>query len=162
MRPIKLYAGLFLLFALGVFAGGLGMGLYAKHQRASFFEGREGKHLEFILEHMSEQLALTEEQQGRIRTILEDFQEKMITLRQKNFPELDALFKDHRARIREVLTREQQESFEKFEKRMMQRRPPGVGGPEKPFGKGGPKPPPGPWSNGDGEPHAPPFPEKMQ
>ncbi|WP_028314861.1 hypothetical protein [Desulfatibacillum aliphaticivorans] len=137
MKPIKLYAGLFLVFFLGALAGGLGMGMYQKHQRASFFEERQGKHLKFVLERLTEDLDLTQEQQIRIKSILEDFRKNMMNLQKKHFPEIDALFKEHRVQISKVLNEEQRRKFEEIEKRMMRRPPPG------PPGKGGPKPPPG-------------------
>lgn len=151
MKPIKLYAGLFLVFFLGALAGGLGMGMYQKHQRASFFEERRGKHLDFVLDRLTEDLDLTQEQQVRIKSILDDFRKNMISLQKKHFPEIDALFKDHRVQISKVLTEEQRRKFEEIEKRMMRRPPPG------PPGQGGPKPRPGdrPAFSGDGGPPPP-------
>ena len=153
MKPIKLYAGLFLLFILGVLAGGLGMGLYTKYQRASFFEGRQGNHLEFVLNRLNSELQLSEEQQKQIRGILEDFQNNMMNLQKKHFPEIDALFKEHRAQIRKVLTEKQNQIFDEIEKRMMQRRPPRPG---EPFDNDGPKPPEGRPDLSDGGPPKPP------
>ncbi len=152
MKRSKLFIGLFLVFILGVLAGGLGVGLYVKHQRTTFLESRHGRHTDFILQKLTRKLELSSEQHKEIKAILSDAEKSMLAFREKNRPEIEAIFKEHEQRIRSILSEEQREKFDQCQNRMMNMRPPGMG---KPFFGGKPRHRPEKWADGEPKPPRP-------
>lgn len=96
------------------------------------------------VKRMTEQLSLTEEQQGKVKKIMEDGQAEMAKLREvpegERREKFGAFMKSQNEKVMAVLTPEQQEKYKKaMEERMRQggQRP---GGPEGRRGEGGRKP----------------------
>lgn len=94
------------------------------------------------LKRLTEQLNLTQDQQDKIKPILEDQQKQMQDLRndtsvegQDRFAKMREIRKSHMDQIRGILTSDQQTKFDEMQKRMMER---GRRGP----GEGGGNPPP--------------------
>ena len=87
------------------------------------------------LDRMTKQLNLTQEQQDKIKPILEDQQKQMEALRSDTSVQgpdrrskMQDIRKDHMDQIRNVLTSDQQTKFDEMQKRMMERGRRGPGG----------------------------------
>ena len=87
------------------------------------------------LDRLNKELNLTQDEQDKIKPILEDQQKQMEALRndssvqgQDRFAKMRDIRKDHNDQIRNVLTSDQQTKFDDMQKRMMERRRGGGGG----------------------------------
>ena len=98
------------------------------------------------LARLTKELNLTQEQQDKIKPILEDQQKQMEALRNDSSVQgpdrrskMMDIRKDHTDQIRNVLTSDQQTKFDEMQKRMMERG--GRRGPRGENGGGNPPPP---------------------
>lgn len=80
------------------------------------------------LDRLTKELNLTQDEQDKIKPILEDQQKQMQALRndssvqgQDRFAKMRDIRKDHMDQIRNVLTSDQQTKFDDMQKRMMER-----------------------------------------
>lgn len=74
--------------------------------------GRRGQRHEKLFEEMKRDLSLTDAQAGQIRVILDETRNEYRALREKCRPQYDAARQAARARIRALLTPEQQQKFD--------------------------------------------------
>ena len=95
-------------------------------QRMGGMRGRMTPQAELDL--LTKELNLTQDQQDKIKPILEDQQKQMEALRndssvqgQDRFAKMRDIRKDHMDQIRNVLTSDQQTKFDEMQKRMMER-----------------------------------------
>lgn len=116
-------------------------------QRGERMGGRRGPMSpQAELDRLTRELNLTQDQQDKIKPILEDQQKQMQDLRNDTsvqgpdrFAKMREIRKDHMDQVRNVLTSEQQTRFDEMQKRMMERgRRRGPGGEN---GGGNPPPP---------------------
>jgi len=75
MKKWKLFAGITLVFALGVIAGALGMGLYFKQQMLPF-KGDPKARKAFLMERLSKRLDLTANQKIKFEKIVDELEAK--------------------------------------------------------------------------------------
>jgi hypothetical protein len=120
------------LFLLGILIGALGMHLWnAQRSALGPFGGRGGMQPPgqemrrgsghgpgpFFLERLGRQLDLSPEQRESIAVIVEESHREAGALREEILPRVEAHLEQTRKRILEVLTPEQRERFEKFDRR---------------------------------------------
>lgn len=118
-------------------------------ERGERMGGRRGPMSpEAELKRLTAELNLTQDQQDKIKPILEDQQKQMQDLRndsslegQERFSKMREIRKSHMDQVRAILTSDQQTKFDDMQKRMMER---GRRGPGGPGGEGGGNPPPPP------------------
>jgi len=119
------------LFLLGILVGALGTHLwYAQRLLPAALEAREGPPGPghgpgrgqghgpgpFFLERLQRQLDLTAEQRRQVEAILEESHREATALHEEMLPRVRAQLEQTRQRILEVLTPEQQERFEEFQR----------------------------------------------
>jgi len=115
------------VFLLGLIIGGLGThywqvraaGDNSKHSLADL--NRKPTHAE-ILNQLTHDLSLTDDQQKQVSTIMDDVHSRMRSLDDQHKPEYDALRAEGRQRIRAVLTEEQQPKYTEFTKQLDEQR----------------------------------------
>jgi len=117
MKRFKIFSGILLVFIVGAMTGILGTGLLIKSRFEKFSKSHEPPMFR-VFKRFSDRLDLTEIQKDKIEMILEDSKGKMIAFRKKYQPEYQKLFDDTNHKIKEELTVEQQQKFEKFIKRI--------------------------------------------
>lgn len=120
------------LFLLGILIGALGMHLWQANQTAPGPLGMRGnmrppRHEAghrpgrrpgpFFLERLGRQLDLSPEQERQIAEIIEESHREAGALREEILPKVEAQLDQTRERILEVLTEEQRERFEEFDRR---------------------------------------------
>jgi Spy/CpxP family protein refolding chaperone len=96
-----------LTFLLGIIVGGAGMfyyGWYSGHWRHEFDQKR-------IILHIKRDLNLDDSQVQKLTQIFQESSRKRKELEQKNQPEMDALRKETRDQIRQILNPEQLAKF---------------------------------------------------
>jgi Spy/CpxP family protein refolding chaperone len=109
------------VFVVGFAVGALSMNLYNRIQNRSPEERRGIAKSEHIIRKMDQRLDLTQEQQERIRAILDETMDKYMEIRQemqplmKDFePRFNAVRQQSRDRIRALLSPEQLPKFEEM------------------------------------------------
>lgn len=120
------------LFLLGILIGALGMHLWdAQRPAPGPFGGRGGMQRPghemrrgpghgpgpFFLERLGRQLDLSPEQKESIAEIIDESHREAGALREEILPKVHAQLEQTRQRILEVLTPEQRERFEEFDRR---------------------------------------------
>lgn len=96
-----------LTFLLGIIVGGAGLfyyGWYSGHWRREFDQKR-------IVLHIKRDLNLDDSQVQKLTQIFQESSRKRKELEQKNQPEMDALRKETRDQIRQILNPEQLAKF---------------------------------------------------
>lgn len=90
------------------------------------------------LEHMTRELGLSTDQQGQIKPLLVDRQQKMEALfqdqslsREDRRAKMQSIRQDSQSKIEAVLNDQQKQKFEAMEQRMRRRGGPGQGGPDQ-------------------------------
>jgi len=118
MKHYKLWAGIILVFILGLVAGY--MGSYMLHGRAFWRSGHKDaatRNAE-ILERFRNDLSLTDPQVLRVKTIIEQMEAKRSEYFRKSRAELKAIAESGFALIRLELTPEQQKLFDENQAKM--------------------------------------------
>jgi len=118
-----------------------GSALYAQMQDNSGQRGGHGMAMspEERLQRLTQQLNLTDEQQQKIKPILEDESQQIQTLRQdsslsqpEKFGKMREIRRNTMSQIKPILNPEQQKTLEAMENRHMPERAPGALGPTTP------------------------------
>jgi len=119
----------FVIFALGFAAGALALSAYRGWTRAERRERAGGRGFERILERLD----LTDEQRAQVRQILGDARAELDAMRRESEPRFAEVRRRSDERLRQVLTPEQWQQFQKLKEEMRGRRRGGRGdGPPPP------------------------------
>ena len=141
MNRFKLATGIVLIFALGVLCGVLGSGMYFKNRVEHFQEAGPHARKEMLMQRLTHQLNLTPQQQEKIAAIFDDMREQLFKLRKEMKPGHERIREHGHARIKAILSPEQQKQFDEMSARLRKRHH----GKRPPFGDhkpgGGPRPP---------------------
>ena len=120
MTRWKLIIGIALVFILGALAGSIGAGYYFKHQHPPRITDSKAR-TAFIMERLSKELNLTQDQRAKIGEIVGQIEEKRRDYFMKGHEETERLVDQ----IRKELSDDQQKKYdalrEKFEKRRKER-----------------------------------------
>jgi Spy/CpxP family protein refolding chaperone len=99
-----------LIFAIGFIAGALTMNVYrARRTTASPADNHRGR-----FERVMDQLNLSDEQRDQVKAIFDDARARLIQLRKESGPKFREVREQTDTRLREVLTPEQWEQFQKL------------------------------------------------
>jgi Spy/CpxP family protein refolding chaperone len=98
-----------LIFAVGFVAGALTMNVYRARHLAAAPENHRGR-----FERMMEQLNLTAEQRDQVKAIFDDARTQLGEMRKESRPRFRAVREQTQERLRNVLTPEQWEQFQKL------------------------------------------------
>ena len=119
MNTRRVYIYFALTFLLGALAGAAGAFFYGWHMMGP--QGGPARR-ERILQHMTRNLDLNQNQVQQVRAIMEETGGKIGALRKQHRPEYDALLAESRDRIRKLLTPEQATKFDEMVKKFEERR----------------------------------------
>jgi len=108
---LKIWLVLFVVFVLGCVTGGALTGLYRWRAGADRPEARE-KAMQERFEKMRSELSLTDQQTTAVRTILDETRAEYKSLRTELKPRFEEPRMKARAKIRSLLTLEQQQKFD--------------------------------------------------
>lgn len=120
-NKLKVSVGVLLVFALGILAGAFGTQAYMKYRTSHFVQRGHEARAERFLERLSRDLDLTETQQTEIGKIVRDSHRKLAQISRRCQPEISGIIEHDFAMIRELLSDEQREKFDRFQKRFQQR-----------------------------------------
>ena len=116
MKRWKLIIGIALVFILGALAGSISTGVYFKHRYPPRITDPKARKA-FIMEKLSKELSLTQDQKAKIGEIIEQIEEKRREYFIKRQVEIEKLVDQ----MRKELNSDQQKKYdalrEKFEKR---------------------------------------------
>ena len=146
MKSWKFKAGIVGVFALGVVVGVVGTGVVLRYRYGNGLN-RPEQAVDRIVDKLSHELRLSDDQIQVIRPIVTDSFTKMRALRSRLTPEVEALIEQTSARIRPYLTPEQQKQLQVHDNEVLNRwkQFAGPGAPPLPPLRGMPPgPPPGP------------------
>ena len=119
MNKWKLISGIALVFILGALVGSTGTGFYLKHRYLPLSDHKARK--VFIMERLSKELNLTQDQNITIGKIIEQMEERRREYFLQNWAEIDKLIDQ----MKKELNNDQQKKLdalrEKFEKRQKAR-----------------------------------------
>lgn len=121
MNKLKLATGIVLIFALGVLTGVLGYGMYFKQRIEHFREAGPQTRKELLMKRLTRRLELTPQQQEKVAVIFEEMREQLFSLRKKHKPDLERIREQGHARIKAILTPEQQVQFDEMMARLKKR-----------------------------------------
>jgi uncharacterized membrane protein YciS (DUF1049 family) len=122
MNRFKLATGIVLIFALGALCGVLGSGMYFKHRIDHFRESGPQTRKEMLMKRLTRRLELTPQQQEKVAIIFEEMREQLFSLRAKHKPDLERIREQGHARIKVILSVEQQIQFDEMMARLKKRR----------------------------------------
>lgn len=120
-NKLKTTIGVLLVFVLGALAGVFGTQAYMKYRAVHFIERGHEARAERFLEHLSRDLDLTAAQQAEIGEILRESHRKLADISQRCRPEIRSIIEGDFEKIRRILTDEQCQRFDQFQKRFHQR-----------------------------------------
>ena len=109
---LKLWLAVVAVFALGCVTGALLDSAYRLRAGAARTEGKGRRGHEEVLGRMRQNLRLTDQQAAEVRKILEQTSGDYRALRAEARPRFDSIRQSARARIRALLTPEQQQRFD--------------------------------------------------
>lgn len=110
---LKLWFAVAAVFALGCATGALLDSAYRLRAGAAGNQSRGGRHNpEHVFERMRRDLDLDERQSAEVRRILDETRNEYRALRSEARPRFDTIRQSARARIRALLTPEQQRRFD--------------------------------------------------
>lgn len=121
-NQLKLYAGIVLVFFLGVLVGSLGTRIYFKQRIEHFKKGGPLAKKNLLMEKLSNELDLTQSQQIEIGRIVEKSLGDLQEFRQKNHADLEKII-DHGVKaIKSKLNEDQEKIFERMYEKLKNRR----------------------------------------
>jgi len=120
-NKLKVSVGVLLVFALGILAGSFGTQAYMKYRVSHFVQRGQEARSELFLGRLSRDLDLTEEQRTEIGKILRNSHQRLAQISQRCQPEIRRIIEHDFGMIREILTDDQKQKFDRFQKRFQQR-----------------------------------------
>ncbi|MBW2599064.1 MAG: hypothetical protein JRC60_02980 [Deltaproteobacteria bacterium] len=121
-NKLKVSVGVLLVFVLGILAGSFGTQAYLKYRVSHFVQRGQEARAELFLGRLSRDLDLAEAQRTEIGKILRDSQQRLAQISQRCQPEIRGITEHGFAMIRECLSDEQREKFERLQRKFQQRR----------------------------------------
>jgi hypothetical protein len=116
---LKLWSGVIAVFVVGLIVGGLSAtALIRGHMLQVMRNGPPREVHKPIAERLTADLALTAEQRAEVDSIVQDFEPRFNEFEQRARTEVRGIMSEMEARIREVLTPEQQVKFDDGIKKM--------------------------------------------
>ncbi|MBW2561202.1 MAG: hypothetical protein JRE40_10175 [Deltaproteobacteria bacterium] len=109
------------MFVLGIVAGSFGTQAYMKYRSSHFVQRGHEARAERFVERLSRDLDLTGAQQAEIGTIVRESHRKLAQISQRCQPEIRGIMEHDFGMIRELLTDDQREKFDRFQRRFHQR-----------------------------------------
>jgi signal recognition particle subunit SEC65 len=110
-RPI---IGVVLVFILGILCGSLATHLLYKCRFESILSNSALSREEGIVRRLHRKLALDDRQEKQVRAIVHDAQQEIKTARSRIRPQTEAIIEKAQAKIRAILTPEQDNKFEQM------------------------------------------------
>lgn len=114
------------LLVTGVFLLGIALGAVGMHLAEGKVWGRSEERSRMgpgrVVERLTQELALTPDQQQQLTTILEETRKKFDTINSSIRPQIEQARHEGRVRIRSMLTPEQLPKFEEYLRRMDEER----------------------------------------
>jgi len=120
-NKLKVSVGVLLVFVLGILAGSFGTQAYMKYRVSHFVQRGQEARSELFLGRLSHDLDLTEEQRTEIGKILRNSHRKLAQISQRCQPEIRGIIEHDFGMIREILSDDQKQKFDRFQKRFQQR-----------------------------------------
>jgi hypothetical protein len=114
LKTIKPVFGLILVFMLGAASGSLTTYMVARAHFNTFSGGGPHMKEEVLLQRLTRQLDLDDQQQEQIKSIIHETHGEIRQIRQKARPEIEALLTHSQLRISALLRPHQQEIFKKM------------------------------------------------
>jgi len=122
VNKAKLWTGLLALFLSGVLIGAAGVWILTEQKATDPGTRGKGRAPEVIVERLTRELNLNENQQKRITEIVCEAQEEVTQLRRRMRPEMDRIIQESRERMKAELTAGQQERLDELFERLEERR----------------------------------------
>ena len=120
-NKLKVSVGVLLVFVLGIVAGTFGTQAYMKYRVSHFVQRGHEARAEVLLGRLSRNLDLTETQQTEIGKILRNSHQRLAQISQRCQPEIRGIIDRDFATIRELLSDDQKERFDRFQRRFRER-----------------------------------------
>lgn len=117
----KVAAGLMVLFIAGVLSGIAGTSIYHKYEREHRAEGGPAAQHDRIMNRLTHELALTDEQQAAIEPIVTRTHVAILELRFAHQAELETILTNGMADLKAKLSPEQQTHLDEMYARLKQR-----------------------------------------
>ena len=114
MRNGKALLSLALIFMLGMVAGGLIVGVFAKRAVDRVIEGGQESVGKAIVARLSSELSLDASQKAKLRDIVKDAQAEIREARSVIQPRVKSALSESETRIRAILTPEQVKVFDQL------------------------------------------------
>ena len=120
-NTVKVTIGVLLVFVLGILAGAFGTQVFLKYRTSHFVQRGPEARAERFLEHLSRDLDLTDDQRAEIGTIVRESHRRLAEISRRCRPEIRGIIEGDFEKIRRILTDEQRQKFDQFQKRFHQR-----------------------------------------
>ena len=114
MKRSKPIIGVVLVFILGILCGSLAMHLLYKCRFETVFSSGTYSREEGIVRRFDRKLNLDDRQEEQVRAIVHEAQQEIKTVRRRIRPETEAIIEKAQAKIRAILTPEQDKKFEQM------------------------------------------------
>ena len=118
MAKWKIWIGLLVLFASGVLIGSVGTRMYVRHRISGIFSGERLVIRDLFLRRLTHELDLSEEQREAVEQIASRAAENFHKLHGQHRREVEAILDQSASEMKEHLSPEQQEKFDKIRERM--------------------------------------------
>jgi hypothetical protein len=118
MEKWKIWLGLVVLFLSGVVVGGVGTGLYAKHQISQFFSGQRPVFKRVFVRRLVHGLDLSKDQRQQIDLVGEHAETQFLELRQESRGEVQAILDRAITEMKKHLSPLQRERLDENDERM--------------------------------------------
>jgi len=114
MKSIRPAMGIVMVFILGILCGTLATHLYYKYRIESIISGRVPTREEAIVSRLDRRLHLDGRQLEQVRAIVHETRKEIMAIREQLRPQTEAAIEKAQARVRTILTPEQQKEYAKM------------------------------------------------
>ena len=114
MKKWKVVVGVFVVFLLGLIAGGLLTVRFVQKRAQQGFLAGSPRLAEFVARRLDRELRLDEQQRGQVLATLRDTQRELRAANAQIRPELGKILFDSNMKIRAVLRPDQQEKYDRI------------------------------------------------